>query len=148
MSAIPILKEIHSFVAYFFLVSTLVFVVFCIVNFIKKTSFTKNQVLISKLSFISSHIQLLLGFSLWWLHGYAELLSYDAKAVMKDGAVRKMVIEHPLTNFIAIIILTIGYISIKKASLDSTKHIKGIIYYGIAIVFILLMIPYAAWWQN
>lgn len=148
MSAIPILKEIHSFVAYFFLLSTLVFVIFCIVNFVKKLPFTKTQLLLSKLSFISSHIQLLFGFSLWWLHGYAELLSSDAKSVMKDSTLRKIVVEHPLTNIIAIMLLTIGYISIKKAGQDSTKHIKGIIYYGIAIILILAMIPYASWFQN
>lgn len=148
MSIIPILKEIHSFVAFIFLASTLVFVIYSISNFVKKIPFSSTQVVLSKMSFITSHIQLLLGILLWWFHGYAEILSTDAKSIMSDSAMRKMIVEHPMTNILAIILLTIGYISIKKSSLDESKHKKGFIYFGIAVIFILAMIPYKSWFQN
>jgi energy-converting hydrogenase Eha subunit C len=145
MSAFPILKEIHSFLAYFFLISTVVFVLYCIWRAYTKSSFSSTQVSLARLSFIMSHIQLLIGIVLWWLHGYAQLLSDDAKAVMHDGVMRKLVIEHPLTNIIAITLLSIGFISLKKATTDHSKHIKGIIFYGIALILILAMIPYNQW---
>jgi energy-converting hydrogenase Eha subunit C len=145
MSVIPILKEIHSFVASIFLICTIIFVIFCFLRVFRKSRYSNTQVVLAKMSFILSHIQLLIGLALWWLHGYAQVLSEDAKAVMHDGTMRKLIVEHPLTNIIAITILTIGFISLKKATTDHSKHIKGVLFYGIALILILAMIPYSQW---
>lgn len=82
---------------------------------------------IARLAFISSHIQLILGFILWYERGYLKLLSEDMKSVMGEKSLRLLAVEHPAINILAIAILTIGFISIKKAALDQTRHIKGII---------------------
>ena len=98
-----------------------------------------------KLAFISSHVQLALGLMLWWSQGYLSQLSLDAKAVMSNKALRLLAVEHPATNILAIALITIGFISIKKSALDQTKHLKGIIYFGIALLLILSRIPYHSW---
>lgn len=98
-----------------------------------------------KLAFISSHVQLALGLLLWWSQGYLTMLGQDMKSVMSDKAVRLLAAEHPTTNILAVALLTIGFISIKKSALDQTKHLKGIIYFGIALLLILSRIPYHSW---
>lgn len=140
-----ILKNIHSIVAYLFIISTIAFILMSLIGAMKKNDFTKKNMSLARLAFIASHIQLVLGFILWWTHGYAQMLSENMKEVMSDKSVRLLAVEHPMINILAIAILTIGFISIKKSSLDSTKHIKGIIYYGIALLLILSRIPYQTW---
>lgn len=145
MELIPILKEIHSFVAAIFLLTAIIFVVFCILRIFGKARFSSTQFVLAKMAFIMSHIQLLLGLVMFVLYGYPQLLSDNAKMVMSDSALRRVVIEHPFTNIIAIILISIGFISLKKMTDDHARHIKGAIYYGIALILILAMIPYNQW---
>ena len=124
------IKSIHGLFAYFFLISALFFIIIS---------------LLARLAFISSHIQLVLGFILWYSQGYLAQMSQDMKLVMSEKSIRLLAVEHPAINILAIAILTIGFISIKKSTLDQTKHIKGILYFGIALILILSRIPYKTW---
>lgn len=139
------IKSIHGLFAYFFLLSSLFFIIVSFIGFIKKSEFKKTNMTLARMSFISSHIQLVLGFLLWYTQGYLNLMSEDMGAVMREKSIRLMAVEHPSINIIAIAIITIGFISIKKSVLDQTKHIKGIIYFSIALILILSRIPYKTW---
>lgn len=139
------IKSIHGLVAYLFLISTVAFIILSLINFLKKSDFRKTNMTLVKLAFISSHVQLALGLLLWWSQGYLTMLGQDMKSVMSDKAVRLLAVEHPTTNILAVALLTIGFISIKKSALDQTKHLKGIIYFGIALILILSRIPYHSW---
>ena len=139
------IKSIHGLFAYFFLISALFFVIISLIGFIKKSEFKKSNMTLARLAFISSHIQLVLGFILWYSQGYLAQMSQDMKSVMSEKSIRLLAVEHPAINILAIAILTIGFISIKKSTLDQTKHIKGILYFGIALILILSRIPYKTW---
>lgn len=139
------IKSIHGLVAYFFLISTILFVIMSLIGFMKKSEFKKTNMTLARLSFITSHIQLLLGFIVWYSMGYLTQMSENMKVVMSEKSLRLLAVEHPAINILAIALLTIGFISIKKSSLDQTKHIKGILYYGIALLLILSRIPYQSW---
>ena len=139
------IKSIHGLFAYLFLITTIVFVILSLISFFKKSDYKKTNKTLAKLAFISSHIQLVLGLILWWSQGYLTMLGEDMKAVMSDKAIRILAVEHPATNILAIALLTIGFISIKKSALDQTKHLQGIIYFGIALLLILSCIPYQSW---
>lgn len=140
-----ILKSIHGLVAYFFLIATISFVIVSLIGFFQKSEFKKLNMTLGRLSFITSHIQLLLGFGVWFQMGYLTMMSENMKGVMGEKALRMLAVEHPATNILAIALLTIGFISIKKSTLDQTKHIKGILYFGIALILILSRIPYKTW---
>jgi hypothetical protein len=139
------IKSIHGLFAYFFLISTLFFVILSLIGFFKKSEFKKSNMTLARLAFIASHIQLVLGFILWYTQGYLTQMSQDMKSVMGEKSLRLLAVEHPAINILAIAIITIGFISIKKSSLDQTKHIKGILYYGIALILILSRITYKTW---
>lgn len=89
---------------------------------------------------ILSHIQLLLGFSLYFMKGWHNMLG--ASETMKNEFTRFWAVEHMSGMLVAIILITMGYGRIKRASDDKAKWKKQGIFFGIALLIILLMIPW------
>jgi multisubunit Na+/H+ antiporter MnhB subunit len=67
--------------------------------------------------------------------------------VMKDSALRKALVEHPLTIIIAIVLITIGFSKHKKKTTDKAKFKTITIFYTIALILILAMIPWDLWFS-
>ena len=68
--------------------------------------------------------------------------------VMKNSELRKPLIEHPLMIIIAIALITIGFSKHKKKTTDGSKFKTIAIFYGIALVLILAVIPWGLWFSN
>ena len=51
-------------------------------------------------------------------------------------------LEHPLGMIIAILLITIGYGKIKRADTDAAKFRALKIFYGLALLLILISIPW------
>jgi len=137
------IKHLHSFLAYLFLVSSFVSVVYSVANY-KKNEYSSTQFSLAKLAFIAGHIQLLVGLVLWYLNWSSKLFSNTAE-VMKNSDLRLLAMEHPLINIIAIAIVTIGYIKVKKATTVLEKNKFNLWFYLIALVLILSRIPWQRW---
>ena len=101
-------------------------------------------------SFVGSmHLQVLLGLIL-----YFGLSPYGLKgienaggmgAAMKDSALRFWGVEHITTMILAVVIAQIGRSLSKKPADAIIKHRRAAIYFGIALVLVLLMIPWGIW---
>ena len=89
------------------------------------------------------HIQLLIGIILWFTKGYFDEMSVGE--VMKNDAVRKLVVEHPTTMLIAVALVTIGYSKHKKKLVSKPKFKLLAIFYTIALALVLYMIPWNLW---
>lgn len=64
---------------------------------------------------------------------------------MKDEVNRLYLVEHPLINIIAVVLITIGYSKHKK-KLTSTPKFKIIaLFYTIALILFLSRIPWDVW---
>lgn len=137
------IKHLHSFLAYLFLVSSFVSVVYSVANY-KKNEYSSTQFSLAKLAFIAGHIQLLVGLVLWYLNWSAQLFSNTAE-VMKNSDLRLLAMEHPLINIIAIAIVTIGYIKVKKATTVLEKNKFNFWFYLVALLLILSRIPWQRW---
>jgi hypothetical protein len=137
-------KHLHSFLAYLFLVSTFVSVIYAVSNY-RKNEYSSTQFSLAKLAFIASHIQLLVGLVLWYVNGWFSQLTSNTSVVMKDSSLRLVAMEHPLINIIAIAIVTIGYIKVKKASTALEKNKFNLWFYLVALVLILSRIPWQRW---
>jgi membrane protein DedA with SNARE-associated domain len=93
---------------------------------------------------ISAHITLLLGIYQWLFGRYGVFVT-DLPAgtkVMKDTFYRFFWIEHPSMMIIAIVLITLGRGMAKKAVPDTTKYKKAFWYFFIALVLILLAVPW------
>ena len=91
---------------------------------------------------ISCDIQLLLGLVLYFGKPWFDLLKNDTSIVMKTATLRFFALEHALMMIIAWLLVHIGRSMVKRAGADAKKHKLSLIYFGIAIVIILVMIPW------
>lgn len=107
-----------------------------------KRYFTGTDNKVNLFFMISCDIQLLLGLVLYFNNGWFTMLKSTTKEVMKDGALRFFALEHFLMMVIAWLLVHVGRSMVKRADTDAAKHKKSLIYFGIALVIILAMIPW------
>ncbi|MGG9961070.1 hypothetical protein [Ferruginibacter sp. SUN106] len=91
---------------------------------------------------ISCDIQLLIGLILYFNGVWFESLKANAKAVMDNAGPRFFAMEHVLMMIIAWLLVHVGRSMVKRTDIDAQKHKRSLIYFGIAIVIILAMIPW------
>jgi len=91
---------------------------------------------------ISCDIQLLVGLILYFNGAWFELLKTSAKAVMQNAVPRFFAVEHALMMIIAWLLVHVGRSMVKRSDSDAQKHKRSLIYFGLAIVIILAMIPW------
>lgn len=91
---------------------------------------------------ISCDLQLLMGLILYFTGMWFEKVKSDMVTVMKDPAERFFAVEHAMMMIIAWLLVHIGRSMVKRADLDAQKHKRTLIYFGIALIIILLMIPW------
>ena len=136
-------QKFHSGWAYL----ALLLLVFAVVNsFLGKSSkkeFTAKDRKIALFGLIATHIQLVVGLILYFVSdlGFKQL----SGAAMKNAELRLTVLEHPIINIIAIILITIGWSKHKKATTSEAKFNGIFIFYGLGLVLILCRIPWKLW---
>lgn len=94
---------------------------------------------------IVADLMLLIGLALWYWgpKGFHLIQSVGGMAnAMKDPVVRFYGVEHITAMVIAIILLHIGKAQGKKPIGDRAKHRRTVLYYSIALLVILISIPW------
>ena len=90
---------------------------------------------------LSMDIQLLIGMILYFSNGWFESLKHIGES-MKDPMVRFFTMEHSVMMIIAWILVHAGRISVKKAKTPQAKFKKTLLFFGIALLIILIAIPW------
>ncbi|WP_456377293.1 hypothetical protein [Lutibacter sp.] len=142
-------KMIHSYLAYIVLLILIIAVVNAIIGLTSKKEFKAKDLRISLFALIASHIQLIIGFIAYYTSTFYESMrTMGMGEVMKNSELRKPLVEHPLMIIIAIVLITIGFSKHKKKTTDIAKFKTITIFYGIALVLILAVIPWHSWFAN
>jgi uncharacterized membrane protein len=136
-------KHLHSFLAYILLAALVVSILYLLVQFVQKKSFTEKSRKIALAGFIATHLQLLVGLVLYVISPVG-LTNFSGEA-MGDSLSRLYVLEHPLTMLIGIILVTVGYIKAKKPGDDARRFRTVIIFYGLGLILMLSRIPWQVW---
>ena len=139
----PALQTAHSIFAYIVLAVLFFAAVNAISGLISKRFFTAKDLRISLFAMILSHMQLLVGFILY----FVSPLGLDSLGQMKDSAVRLTSLEHPLINIIALAVITIGWSKHKKEESHNGKYKKIAVFYTLGLVLILSRLPWASWFN-
>ena len=140
---------IHSYWAYIVLIILIFAVINAIIGLSSKKEFKDKDLRISLFALIASHIQLIIGFIAYYTSTFYESMrGMGMGEVMKNSELRKPLIEHPLMIIIAIALITIGFSKHKKKTTDSSKFKTIAIFYGIALLLILGVIPWGLWFSN
>jgi hypothetical protein len=66
----------------------------------------------------------------------------DMKFAMKESVLRFYAVEHITMALIAFVLVHIGYSKVKKATTDAQKHKTALIFFGIALLLVLLLTPW------
>lgn len=143
------MKILHSYWAYLAVLLLVLTVVNAIIGLTKNKNFTDKDLRISLFTLIVFHIQLILGFIVYYVSPYYESMrEIGMGATMKDAVVRLFVIEHPLMMILAIVLITVGFSKHKKQTTDKGKFKTLAIYYGLGLLFVLSRIPWSQWFTT
>lgn len=87
---------------------------------------------------ITSHIMLLIGLAQWFFGSWGLKLIQNVGMgeVMKNASQRFFAVEHTFTMIIAIVLITVGGVSVRKGKSNAKW------FYLIALILILMRIPW------
>lgn len=128
-----ILRSAHSGWRYVVLILLIIAVVQALTGFFGKKAYTEGNRKLNVFTLISAHIQLLLGLALYFL---GEWFKIDSSTAL--GRYWKM--EHLSIMIVAVILITVGNAKSKKVADAVAKHKTISIFFGVALLLILLAI--------
>lgn len=135
------IQKFHSGWAYLALLLLVIAVANSMIGMSSKKQFTAKDRKIAMFGLIATHIQLVVGMILY----FVSPLGSAVFGQMKDAALRLTSLEHPLTNLIAITLITIGWSKHKKATTNEAKFKSIAIFFGLGLLLILSRIPWSLW---
>lgn len=138
---LDIMNHLHSTLRYLILVFLVASVLISLMKMMGKKPFTKGDKMTYLMTLIFCHVQLIVGFVLFIMKDYHKRFS-QMGAIMKEPVPRFFTIEHTLMMLLAIVFITIGYSSAKRATADLAKHKKTFIFYLIGLLLIIAAIPW------
>jgi heme/copper-type cytochrome/quinol oxidase subunit 4 len=139
------MEYLHSSLRYLIVVFLLASIFISFTKWRGKKPFTKGDKMTYLMTLIFCHIQLVVGLILFFFTKDMLKVISDAGgmgAVMKNPLLRFIVVEHSLLMIIALVFITIGYSSAKRATTDIAKHKKTFIFYLIGFILIMVSIPW------
>jgi hypothetical protein len=138
------LQSLHSILAYIALAVLLLAVINAIYGLLNKKLFAAKDLRLSLFALIFCHIQLLIGFILYFV-SVKGFKAFAYEGAMKNPELRLTMLEHPLINIIAIALITIGWSKHKKQESQNGKFKKIAIFYSLGLILILSRLPWSSW---
>ena len=137
--------KFHSGFAYLALLLIVVAVVNSLIGLFSKKDFKLRDRKIALFGLIGVHIQLLVGFILYFIspNGLNMIKAVGMGGLTTES--RLLALEHPLINIIAIALITIGWSKHKKLLISQSKFKIISIFYGLGLLLILSRIPWNLW---
>jgi hypothetical protein len=132
---------IHSFLRWLVLFSLILGIITALSGVLRPRIYTKWDNRLREASVGFSHLQLILGFVLYFLLSPLTK-SYMAQGTQDVYEIWFFGIYHFLMMFSAIILLSIGSSIIKRNSSDQAKFVNTLIYFCLTLLIILLALPW------
>lgn len=140
-------RIIHSYWAYLVVLMLVLATLNAIVGYFGKRSYGPWDFRVSLFTIIVTHLQLVIGIVMFFVS--SKVLWFqdglDVGAIMSNDTLRLYNVEHPLMMIIAVVLITIGYSKHKKKLSSAGKFKTLSIFYTLALIAVLAMIPWSAW---
>lgn len=130
---------IHSLVRWLILLFGIWAVIRAFIGVSGKSAYGASDAKAGLFFMIFLDIQMLLGILLLFVSPY---VSFDMGTTMKTPGLRFFTVEHTIMAIIAIALVHIGRGKIKKLTDDAKKHRTALIFFGLALIVILALIPW------
>ena len=140
-----ILQNIHSFWAYIVLLMLVVAIGNALLGKFMNKSFTIKDLRISLFALIVTHKQLLVGLILYFVSPRFSAWQEGVGAVMEDASLRLYLVEHPVTNILTVVLITMGWSMHKRQAKSSKKFLRIGLFYLLGTVLLLSRIPWSEW---
>ncbi|MDH5655415.1 MAG: cytochrome B [Spirochaetia bacterium] len=128
----------HSGIRWILLAALIAAVVTSFGGWKKNQEYGKNSKILHLSVLIITHLQMLLGLVLFFM-AWGVKVDFSQ---MGNSMVRFFTVEHSFTMLAAVVLITLGYSRSKKISESALRFRKIFIFYFIALLLILLGIPW------
>ncbi len=136
------LLHLHSFLRWVALIFIVAAFIRSLMGWLNKSEYSPLDNKLSLFSLISAHIQLIIGFILYFVSPIVSAGLADIGGAMKEPTLRFWTIEHMSVMFFAIVLITLGRSLSKRAADDTDKHKKVALFFGFGLLLILMRIPW------
>ncbi|MEO7768621.1 MAG: hypothetical protein ABIS01_14420 [Ferruginibacter sp.] len=136
-----IVKVLHNLLRWGVLIFGLWTLLNAITGVIGKRKYAASDNRSNLFFMIFCDIQLLLGLILYFGNSWFDRLK-DLGNNMKDPYNRFFTMEHMSMMIVAWILVHVGRASVKRANTDAAKHKRMLLFFGLAIILILVSIPW------
>lgn len=139
------IQFVHSIWAYLLLAVLVITTFNSLVKFFGGKEYGAKDMRLALFTLITMHIQLLIGLVLFFVspNGLNAITSNGMGGL--SSSARRLAVEHPALMIIAVVLVTIGYSKHKKQRLSTPKFKKLAIFYTLALIAVLAMIPWDQW---
>jgi len=134
--------HIHSYWRWLVLVSMLIIVLKSIIGYKSNSDYNSKDATLRKVTVSILHIQFILGSIIYSFSPLVKTFFKNISENIHEREIRFFAIEHSLMMLIAIVIVTIGAVKVKKQPDIKLQHKTTYVWFSIALIIILLNIPW------
>lgn len=136
------LLTLHSFIRWLVLISLLLAIFFAYKGWLSQKQFSKFDNSVRHWTATIAHIQLTIGVWLYFISPITNYFLHNYSDAVHKREIRFFGMEHSLMMLIAIVVITIGSAKAKRKQTDTKKFKTMAIWFSIALLIILTMIPW------
>ncbi len=136
------LIHFHSGFRYIVLLFLIMAIVKAFSGWTNRKNYRPTNRKLNLFAMIFIHVQLALGLALYFMSDPVQAAFADMGAAMKNPVLRFWAVEHILGMVVATALVTIGRKRAEKAKRDQLKFKRIAIFYLIALIIILVSIPW------
>lgn len=137
------LLHLHSGLAYLVLLVLAACIVYAAIGALSGREFTERDRKFALIGMVLTHVQFLVGLILYFVSPLG--LSNFSGEAMGDSLARLYMLEHPLINLIAVVLITIGHGRAKRLSVSKVRFRNVYMFYAVGLILILSRIPWSTW---
>jgi hypothetical protein len=126
----------HSLLRYFVLIALIAVIIKSLMGMMNKESFGKWDNKISLYLLIFTHLQLVVGLILYFVSPWVKF----SGETMSDKISRYWTVEHIFGMLVAVVLITIARISIKRMTSDQAKFKRLFVFNLIALLIIVVIV--------
>jgi len=123
----------HSLLRYFVLIALVVVIGKALLGLVNKQPYGKWDNMLGLYLFIFTHMQLLIGFILYFVSPFVKFGS----ETMGDKTTRYWTVEHVTAMLIAIVLITMARTTSKRMTSDIAKHKRMLTFNVIALLIVV-----------
>jgi hypothetical protein len=133
-----VFKHLHAIMRWLLLGFLLITLIISLVRLMGRKGLSPTGILTARYSLIAAHIQLLAGFVLYII---SPKVVFSASS-MQSPILRFFLVEHVLIMLLAVTLITVGYIRLKKRIGSGVSSRLAFWYYLSALILLLAGIPW------